>query len=624
MPPTVSPNSDSAMTGEEEVPTPQHTSADGLRDLKARVHHWAGLASLLWSYSHDHVRQFAFGAVSAIAVVCLRLSLPWTLKAALKPWLAHGPGKGERTRPGDLSLFGDAALMAGAFLLLLALLGLADMLSRVSFARFAIGTIRDLRAAAFRAALSSDRVEHDLRAGDVIARLVGDTTRIKAGVKGFLIHVATNGLHYLGATAMLLWISVPLGTLFALCGVALLIVTYIGATRMYDRAAQYRSKEGKLADTIQWAWDDDGGEVSFAKINRASGSYEAALTKVQGMATWAAHVVFGLCVVACFWLGLASPIAQLDRGEMVVFVLYALTLRSPVVQLVRQGVRTGKILACMARLDQLLKTSAGEGASADAGESHDLQRAMCFIHVKACTSKAKGRRKKLGYVDLSIGAGQRVAVVGPPGSGKTTLLRLFAGLERPKKGAVLWDEREVTCSRIMSSAARPFPAAALLPQQPKWRRMKLRSLLHLAEGEPTEAQQRVLDGCGIAKLTRRLPDGLDTRVGSHELSEGESRAVYLARVLLGPAPVLFLDEPAEGVSSGSGTKAVEAALGHARGRTVIAAFRKPVAVEGFDRVIALKKGKVVFDGVPGDWKSWDAAQPEAASRIANTHSGVGA
>ncbi len=582
-----------------------------------RLSEWWRLARVLGRFTGAHTFQFALGIGAALLVVALRLSLPWTLKAALKPWLTHGPGKGDKTLPGDLSLFEPAAWMAGLFLGLLVLLGLMDMISRVAFARFSIATVRDLRAAAFRAALSSERVEQDLRTGDVIARLVGDTTRIKAGMKGFLIHVATNGAHYLGATGVLLWLSPPLGAVFALSGMVMLWVTYLGAVQMYDRAAQYRTKEGKLADTIHWAWDEDGGDASFAKINRASGSYEAALTKTQGMVTWIAHGMFGLTVVACFWIGLSSPVGRLDRGEMVLFVLYAMTLRSPVVQLVRQGTRTGKILACMARLDYLLGKS-GESAQgavdAAANGPRELSRVICLSRVKARAGKSKGRRRKLGYVDVSIAAGERVIVVGPPGSGKTTLLRLIAGLERSKKGAVLWDDQEVFSSRLMSERAGVAAGAAMLPQVPRWRRMAMREFLGVA-GEPTPQQQSVIDGLGVGKIITRLPEGMEARVGSQELSAGEARVVYLARVVLGSAGVLLLDEPFEGTTGGSGSKVAGVLTSVAAGRTVIAACRRPVSVGAFDRVIELKKGRIVFDGRAQDWTPGMVAQSLSSTPV---------
>ena len=568
-----------------------------------RLSHWWRLVRVLGRFTGPHTLQVALGIGAALVVVALRLSLPWTLKAALKPWLTHGPGKGDKTLPGDLSLFEPAAWMAGLFLGLLVLLGLMDMISRVAFARFSIATVRDLRAAAFRAALSSERVEQDLRTGDVIARLVGDTTRIKAGMKGFLVHVATNGAHYLGATGVLLWLSPPLGAVFALSGMVMLWVTYLGAVKMYEVAAQYRTKEGKLADTIHWAWDEDGGDASFAKINRASGSYEAALTKTQGMVTWIAHGMFGLTVVASFWIGLSSPVGRLDRGEMVLFVLYAMTLRSPMVQLVRQGTRTGKILACMARLDYLLGKS-GENAQSAVDTAADgpreLSRVICLSRVKARAGKSKGRRRKLGYVDVSIAAGERVIVVGPPGSGKTTLLRLIAGLERSKKGAVLWDDQEVSSSRLTSARAGVTAGAAMLPQVPRWRRMSMREFLGVA-GEPTPQQQSVIEGLGVGKIIARLPEGLEARVGSQELSAGEARVVYLARVVLGSAGVLLLDEPFEGTTGGSGSKVADVLTSVAAGRTVIAACRRPVSVGAFDRVIELKKGRIVFDGRAQDW-----------------------
>ncbi len=252
--------------------------------------------------------------------------------------------------------------MGGAFLFLAVTLGLADLAARVAFARFAIGVVRDLRSAVFAATNNRGRNVPVAGTGDLIARLVGDTARIKTGIKGFLIHVATNGLLFAGVGVVFLWLYPPLGLIFSVAGILLVVMMHVAAAKIHGRAAAYRKKEGKLAEAIHQSSSHDTDEASLVMLNRSSGRHEAALTLLQGRATWGAHALFGVTVLVALWVCWRSAQAgDLDAEVLVLLALHALMLRTPMVQLVRQGCRTGKILAGLDRLVILL----GNAGSAD-------------------------------------------------------------------------------------------------------------------------------------------------------------------------------------------------------------------------------------------------------------------
>jgi ABC-type multidrug transport system fused ATPase/permease subunit len=145
---------------------------------------------LLWRFGARHRGWLARGGLAALCVVALRVALPWPLRMLLGPWLDDsGVALTSETIVSYCLVFGGIMLALGLF----------DFLSRLWFARFAIGTVQDLRTAAFKAA---DRETGT--PGDVISRLIGDTARIKAGMKGFLVHVATNGVLALGVAGIML------------------------------------------------------------------------------------------------------------------------------------------------------------------------------------------------------------------------------------------------------------------------------------------------------------------------------------------------------------------------------------------------------------------------------------
>jgi ABC-type multidrug transport system fused ATPase/permease subunit len=145
---------------------------------------------------------------AAVGVTLLRLALPWPLQALLLPLL-----NGERvTSPAWIPAELDVTLVAGVlFALCIAALGYADARARLSFARFSIGTVRDLRKQAMRGLSRGPCPGVPTRPGDMVARLIGDTARVKAGLKGFLVHVAVNGLPLAGITVVMLYIDLTMG-----------------------------------------------------------------------------------------------------------------------------------------------------------------------------------------------------------------------------------------------------------------------------------------------------------------------------------------------------------------------------------------------------------------------------
>ncbi len=137
-------------------------------------------------------------------------------------------------------------------------------------------------------------------------------------------------------------------------------------------------------------------------------------------------------------------------------------------------------------------------------------------------------------LDLTVPAGQHIAIVGASGIGKSTLAGLLTGLLAPRSGAVLLggaDARTVSHELV-----------ALIPQESYVFTGTLRENLALLAGEATDAElARALASVGGAGLLARA-DGLDARIGRLTLSSGERQLVALARVYASAARVVVLDE----------------------------------------------------------------------------------
>ncbi|CAN5693722.1 ABC transporter ATP-binding protein [soil metagenome] len=575
---------------------------------------WREVVAAIWPFARRHRWSLALGGLSALFVIGIRLSIPFLFKQMLKPLLTGSHHHRALTDWLDSSEVEPTLVFGGLFLLLLVALGFADFFERLKFAQFAIGTVRDLRAKAFQSALRIDPSIRLTGPGELVARLIGDTARVKEGMKGFLVHVATNGGLFIGATTVLIWVNPLLGSIFAVAFLLIVLVTVFGTTRVYHRAMKFRSKEGRLAESISRAWTSERVDDSFAAVNQSSGEHEATVTRIQGQTTWAAHAIFGMAVLLLVWLGMRSVANRtISSSDLLVFILYALMTRSPLVQLTRQGTRTGKILACADRLEQVLRS--GEQIES-LEELLPLQQRLRINAVRVVRSKSQGRVRRLRIGELDLAAGRRVVIIGAAGAGKSTLLDVLSGQNVSRRGQVFWDDRLLA----------PLPARArgqqiaLLAQCPSWPKQRLWQFLGLADATLPPDLERLFGKLGVTDVLSRLPAGLNSKLSSEMLAAGERRVLALAGACLKDPSLLLLDDPTVGLSRGRGVKRLKTVFKHHQRATIVVAMNKLIGPQLFDRVVKLRRGKIVFDGTPQEFadaqadRSVVAVAPEASEQ----------
>lgn len=210
-------------------------------------------------------------------------------------------------------------------------------------------------------------------------------------------------------------------------------------------------------------------------------------------------------------------------------------------------------------------------------------------------------------VDLDIPIGQTVALVGPSGAGKTTLLRILGGLGEPDHGDVLIHGRQL--ADVRQAADRPTIVGMmqqsfdLVPQLSVKHNVQagllgrwslLRSLAALVLPVEHPVARRTLARLG-------LDDRLHDRVGL--LSGGEQQRVALARLLVQDPAILLADEPISSLDPALSDDLLGLLVGlaQAQGRTVIVSLHEPAfALRHFERIIALRSGRLAFDRPAGE------------------------
>jgi putative ABC transport system ATP-binding protein len=204
-----------------------------------------------------------------------------------------------------------------------------------------------------------------------------------------------------------------------------------------------------------------------------------------------------------------------------------------------------------------------------------------------------GQTPALRGADVSVAAGEILAVMGPSGSGKSTLLHCLAGILLPDSGEILFDGQRIdTMTETGRSILRRdrfgfvFQFGQLVPELTAEENVALPLLLAGTRREPALREAR-------AWFARLGLDGLERR-RSGELSGGQSQRVALARGLVARPQVLFADEPTGSLDSLTGEQVMDLLVTAAReqGTTVVLVTHEARVAAYADREVVVRDGTV--------------------------------
>ena len=206
--------------------------------------------------------------------------------------------------------------------------------------------------------------------------------------------------------------------------------------------------------------------------------------------------------------------------------------------------------------------------------------------------------RALDGVDVTVGRGDSLAIMGPSGSGKSTLLGLLGGLDRPTSGHLEFEGREVTrlsddeLARVRNQVVGfVFQNFQLLPRTSALGNVGLPLVYRgIGRAERRRRATEALEGVGLGHRLQHRPS---------QLSGGEQQRVAIARALAAEPAMLLADEPTGNLDSRSGEEVLEllAQLRAERGVAVVVVTHDAGVARRFDRTVLVRDGRL--EGVPG-------------------------
>ena len=301
---------------------------------------------------------------------------------------------------------------------------------------------------------------------------------------------------------------------------------------------------------------------------------------------------FGIAGVLLYG-GLRVASGETTPGTLISFLAALLMLYEPVKRLSRANNEIQQGMAAAERIFEVLDEPV---AIEDAPEAGELKRFGDSIRFEQVSLQYPGTtRPVLHSIDLTVKAGEVVALVGRSGAGKTTLANLVPRFMDPSGGRVLIDGVDL---RELTQASLRRQIALVTQEVVLFNDTVLSNIAYGLEGIDQARVEEVARAANAHDFISKLPQGYETLVGERGviLSGGQRQRLSLARALLKDAPILILDEATSSLDTESERLVQQAIDRLMEGRTVIVIAHRLSTIRHADRIVVLDQGGIAQSG----------------------------
>jgi ATP-binding cassette subfamily B protein len=304
-------------------------------------------------------------------------------------------------------------------------------------------------------------------------------------------------------------------------------------------------------------------------------------------------IIFGGSVTAALVLyyggsmAIAIP-AEITIGTLAAFFGYATLMYEPILDISRFYSNAQNSISAGERIFSLLETRAAIRDKSGACDFGKLNGDIAFQNVSFSYEEGKS---VLENMNLRINSGSSVALVGETGGGKSTIVNLICRFYEPVRGSILIDGIDYT-SRTMKSIRSQF---GVVLQTPHLFSGTIRENIKYGRQEANEEDIiKALRLSGAEEFITRL----DEQAGENgdNLSEGEKQLVSFARAVLADPRIFIMDEATSSVDTLTEAKIQSGIKQIIKDRTSIIIAHRLSTIKNCDRILYIRKGKIIEDG----------------------------
>jgi ATP-binding cassette, subfamily B, multidrug efflux pump len=550
-------------------------------------------------------------------LLTLLLLIPVAFSAAVQPLLVGQAISVLRNEPRAAWLVGQSVSEAMRTLVLCLLAAVLVRLALQGVQSYSVQAVGQrltarIRDDLFRHAMALSLRFHDRTpVGKLLTRLTSDVDALAEVFGSGAIGVLADLVTLVVIAVTMLSIEFRLGALLLVIQIPVVVVILWLQGRY--RKANYRVREElsqlnadlqenlQGLDVVQMFRRE---AVNSARFGVTTNAYRKAVdgtifyeSAISAFIEWVALTAVAIVLALGGWMVTDGTIGL---GTLTTFILFSQRLFDPLRQLAERFTQIQGGLTAVQRIGELLEEPI---EISDLANEQRTAAARRSGHERASEGEVIFENVSFAYrpddpilTDLSfrIAPGEHVALVGPTGSGKTTVIRLLCRLYEPQQGRILLDGIDIR--ELPSLTLRQRLGVVL--QDTFLFSGNVADNLRLDAAIPDDELQRICRELGLDALLRRLPDGLATELRERggNLSSGERQLLAVARVAIRDPSVLVMDE-ATAFMDPSTEATLQRDLDkllHARTAIVIA--HRLATVEAADRILVLRRGRLIEQG----------------------------
>ncbi|MBP2614193.1 type I secretion system permease/ATPase [Agrobacterium pusense] len=394
--------------------------------------------------------------------------------------------------------------------------------------------------------------------------------------------------------------------LIPVAALLLLVLPGIVVQRSLRAAASEAMREASLrnamlVEAVQGIEDiktlqaEDHFQQRWNHYNAVSADGQLRLRAItNGLAAWSHTVQTGTFAVVVF---IGAPIVMegdMTTGSLVACSILGSRMMAPMAQLTQILGRFQQAKVGLKSIDAILRMPS-DHPDDETRVSVPTLRGAYKIRGAAFHYGEGAGRPALAVGELSIAAGEKIAVLGKNGAGKSTLLLAMAGMVEPVAGELLIDD--LALSQVDPADLRRN--VGLLTQDSRLFHGTIRENVTLgALHAPEPLLLEALSMTGADDFVRKLPRGLDHPIleGGRGLSGGQKQALLLARLLVRDPAVVLLDEPTAAMDEATERQFITRFKSWGKDRTIVVATHRMRVLELVERIVVVENGQIVLDG----------------------------